>query len=187
MNSKMNLSKLLSIVLFTITFISTTNSQNIKNRFLIGGELGGIYSKNKVNNFESYLGDTPIDIGQDLDYNVNSFTYTDFSLNFTPSLLYYLNDNLLIGGGIEWFKSNKKIDDDVFQNINDNSFTIYPALRQYLYKGIFLQGQIDFGKTLYKVDCKNIYPSYTGTSSDKSSEAKGLVFGYGISGDILFN
>jgi len=130
------------------------------------------------------LGDTKIGINQDLDYNVSSLNHTNFSLNLSPSILFYLSERFLLGGGIEWLYVNKNMEDHIFHEVTDNSFVFYPSIRSYLHKGLFLQGQLDIGTSLYNMEANEVFTVSSGSGYylNKSNKTSGLVYGFGIAG-----
>jgi len=101
-----------------------------KNLFLIGGNIGGMFSSNNISDLiiiraqSGPIGSSPTNlIGT---YGDNPGDYKSIYLELTPNILYYLTDKLLFGIGFAFLKEQNKYESNLITKSLTKSYLISP-------------------------------------------------------------
>ena len=109
--------------------------------------------------------------------------YSQTSFGVTPTVQYYVADNLGIGGNLSLGLSSTK-NNDVDYFVSSTSITFGPVIRYYISEGPFFQGSIGFGFSKLRVE------SGGNNSESKYDAIEGdVAFGYSVkvTDSILFD
>jgi len=123
------------IVLLTLVFSSVCCYSQDKNRFLIGGEIGGMYSSSnisdlKTNNSGSSLGGfAPISLIST--YGENYGDFTSFYFNVNQSVLVYLTGRLLTGLEFSILNETNTYDSELIIKTNNLSYSCFTLFTIY--------------------------------------------------------
>jgi hypothetical protein len=148
---------LICIVLLTISW---AHGHSQKNLFLIGGNVGGMFSSNNIydlnikDNQSSTGGFSPsILIGT---YGNNPGNYKTLFLEATPSILFYLKDKLLIGAEFNLLTERNKYESNLITKSISRTYFISPTIRYFFYQGFFCQFQYNIGKSIENINSNSL-------------------------------
>ena len=176
------------VIIVTLLILSYAYSYSQgKNLFLIGGNIGGMFSSNNIvdlnvtNNQYNTGGFSPYNlIGT---YGDNPGDYKTIYLNLTPGLLFYLTDKLLIGSGFSFLSERNKYESDLITKSITKSYLISPTVRYFIYQDIFCQIEYNIGKSFQDIFSNSLaIPGETGYHIyDYSTVISGNISGINIS------
>ena len=130
-------------------------TQDNLNRFLVGGNVGFMYTESNVN--DNLLGD---------------YKYNTLSLSISLKAGYFITERIVSGLQFEWnsIKTNYEMSSiDFYNSIN---YLITPFFRYYIFYSLFGQGQFNAGQTMTEISLLN-------TSSEENYFVLGYGFGLG--------
>lgn len=179
------------IVVLTLSFSWAYCFSQEKSHFLIGGEVGGMYSSNNISNLKinnsitSSGGFTPTNlIGT---YGENSGDYRTIYINLNQSILVYLTNRLLTGLEFSILNETNKYDSKLIVKDNTSSYLISPCLRYLIYQGLYGQIQYYYGISQEKIKSNQL--TVAGPTGyhlyDYSTEIKAKTNGFGISAGYI--
>ncbi len=96
-------------------------------------------------------------------------SYSIFTINNNITFGYFLSDNSMIGGSINYEFTKSKNPNYIFVNSNSTSLTISPLYRNYFTTNLFLQLQANVGITIFNA-----------TDSEFGANKRGTLFGLGL-------
>jgi hypothetical protein len=176
------------VIIIQLLFLSfiTGIAQN-KNVFLVGGDIGAMFSSSKINDLE--ITDYSSSAGGFYPSSLlgtigdNSGNYKILYLNLSPSISYFISSKLLIGIGVDLLNVNTKYESELITRTNLTSFLLTPNVRYYIYNGFFGQIQYNFGESWDKIFSKEVHiPATNGFSSiDYTTTMQSTTKGFGIS------
>lgn len=140
-----------------LCFVSSSSAQFIPKGSIVGG--GGFSFQSGKNKSDNGTFDVE---------------YKQTSVSFTPTLQYYIIDNLGVGAALS-LRSTKVKDSDGNYESSEGSVTFGPLVRYYFTDGPFLQGYFGFGSEKSKITSGTT----TGESTFGVTEYE-LGFGYSV-------
>jgi hypothetical protein len=151
------------LILGVLFFCCVVNANTQEKRiYLLGGDIGAFYTKNKViQGISDYT-----------HFDIYSFDLENFRIQLTPNFFYFVSDRFLVGGGVEWLRNSINYNRAIIQKTTDDLFVFYPAARGYIYRGIFLQGQFDIGKSFGNIESLSFH------GYDYSKEITSGIYGF---------
>jgi len=179
-------------VLLTLSFSCAYCYSQEKSLFLIGGEIGGMYSSNNISNLNinssgtSSGGFTPTNlIGT---WGENSGDFRTFYIDMNQSILMYLSGRLLTGLEVSILSESNKYDSKLIFKDNTLAYLISPCVRYMVYQGLYGQLQYYYGISHEKI--KSNWRSVAGPTGfyqyDYSTDIKAKTNGFGISVGYLY-
>ncbi len=176
------------VIIATLLILGCLHSYSQdKNLFLIGGNIGGMFSSNNISDLNiirnqySTGGFSPQNlIGT---YGDNPGDYKTIYLEFNPNILYYLTDKLLVGIGCAFLNERNKYESNLITKSITKSYLISPTVRYFIYQGLFCQFEYNIGKSFEDIYSNNLpIAGSTGFSIyDYSTDISGSVSGINVS------